>query len=361
MTDRKISLGQWMTVLFLTLFPLGTEGLPDRLWEVGAAAWVCPLLAGAVAVGAAAILTRRPVLGQGDLAGGILRRWGGKVGRSLTALFFLWGLVLTTAHAARIGGRLSDSLRASPVLITAVVLLLAGWLAAGGVPAFARTCEIFALAVGFGFLLIFLFGVFRLDWENVLLWNWGELARVPQGTLSAGGVLAVGAYALFLLGDVRAETASRRWALTRLSSIFLLLAAAMVLVLGRLGAALAAQIDRPFFQMVSGLGFEGAFQRLEELVSALWVLGDLALLGVLLLSLRRLLAVTLQRQESRAPGWIVPAVAFLGSIHVSLWNRVLAGPLLPAGSLAALVLLLCCLAGVKKGHAKKSEKIEKRD
>ena len=48
--------------------------------------------------------------------------------------------------------------------------------------------------------------------------------------------------------------------------------------------------DRPFLQMVSGLGFEGAFQRLEELVSALWVLGDVALLGLLLLCLGRLLA-----------------------------------------------------------------------
>ena len=40
MTDRTISLRQLMTVLFLALFPLGTEQLPGRLSAVGAAAWL---------------------------------------------------------------------------------------------------------------------------------------------------------------------------------------------------------------------------------------------------------------------------------------------------------------------------------
>ncbi|MFQ9411673.1 MAG: hypothetical protein ACLR1T_12290 [Evtepia gabavorous] len=47
MKDRTISLRQLMTVLFLALFPLGTEQLPGRLSAVGAAAWLCPILAGA--------------------------------------------------------------------------------------------------------------------------------------------------------------------------------------------------------------------------------------------------------------------------------------------------------------------------
>ena len=46
--------------------------------------------------------------------------------------------------------------------------------------------------------------------------------------------------------------------LRRLALLFALLAGAVLLVLGQLGSALAAQVDRPFLQMVSGLGFEGA-------------------------------------------------------------------------------------------------------
>ena len=302
MTDRTISLRQLMTVLFLALFPLGTEQLPGRLSAVGAAAWLCPILAGGIAVALVALLGRSPVLGQGDLGQRIAQRWGQRTGRVLAGLFLLWGLYLTAAHAARIGSRLSDSLRASPILITAVALLLAGWMASGGLPAFARACEVFALAVGFGFFLIFLFGVFRLQWDEVLLWNWQELSQVPQGVFTAGGTVAAGGYVLFLLGDVRPEEKSRGTVMRRLGGLFLLLGAGMLLVLGRLGADLAAQINRPFFQMVSGLGFEGAFQRLEELASALWVLGDAALLGLLLLCLRRLAAAGPKRIQEAGLG-----------------------------------------------------------
>ncbi len=355
MTDRKISLGQWMTMLFLVLLPLGTEGLSSCVWEVGAAAWLCPLLAGAVVVGVAACLSRRPILGRGDLGEQISQRWGNRTGRVVAGIFFLWGIYLTTAHAARVGGRLSDSLRASPVFITAVVLVLAGWLAAGGVPAFARACEIFALAVGFGFLLIFLFGVFRLEWEHVFLWRWEELAQVPRGTLSVGGVVAAGGYGLFLLGDVRPERGGRRVVLRRLGTLFLLISAAVFLVLGRLSAALAEKIDRPFFQMVSGLGFEGAFQRLEELVSALWVLGDAALLGLLLLCLNRLLAQVFHREPSQRMGWGVTGLVFLGSVNVSYWNDILSGVILSVGNLLALLALLVLLAAVRQEKKKQKK------
>ena len=65
MTDRTISLRQLMTVLFLALFPLGTEQLPGRLSAVGAAAWLCPILAGGIAVALVALLGRSPVWGSG--------------------------------------------------------------------------------------------------------------------------------------------------------------------------------------------------------------------------------------------------------------------------------------------------------
>lgn len=359
MTDRKISLHQLLTILFLTLLPLGTERLPGRLSSVGAAAWLCPLLAGAVAVLLAAVVSRKPVLGQGGLGQGLTRCWGQRAGRVAAGLFLLWGLYLTAAHSARIGSRLSDSLRASPVLITAAALLLAGWMASGGLPAFARACEVFALVVGFGFFLIFLFGIFRLRWEYILLWNWQELAQVPKGALSAGGTVAAGGYVLFLLEDVRPEPKARRKGLRRLGGLFLLLAAGVLLVLGRLGPQLAAQVNRPFFQMVSGLGFEGAFQRLEELASALWVLGDAALLGLLLLALRRLTAQLLARQESKGMGWGITGVVFLGSIPISYWNGVLEGDLLPAGNLVALALLVLCWELTRK-KSKNLKKFEKR-
>lgn len=355
MRDDTISLRQMGAVLFLALFALGTELLPERLAASGGAGWLCPLLAGAIAVGLGALLLWRGHPRR--LAERLCRH--GWAGRAAVWAFLLWGVVLTAAHAGRIGGRLSDSLHASPVWLSAAALLLAGWMAAGGLPAFARACEIFALAVGTAFALIVLFGAFRLRWDLVLLWRREELAQVPGGAVSTLGAVAAGGYALFLAGDVAREEGWERRLLRRMGWLFGLLGAAMLLVLGRLGAALTGQIDRAFFQMVSGLGFQGAFQRLEELASALWILGDVALLGLLLLCLRRLLANGLGRAERPAQGWILTGAVFLLSMDAAFWDRVLAGQLLPVGNLIAGALMAACLF-VPGEETKKEKKFSKK-
>lgn len=352
MKERRVSLTQLLKGLTLALFPLGTQRLFHWLAPAGSAAWLCPLAAGAAVVLLGALLGRRT--GWGDPLG----PWKGKGGRILALLLLLWGLFLTAAHAARVGSRLADALGGSSLLMTVLILALAGWMAAGGLPAFLRACEIFSLAVGAGFVFILLSGVFRLQWDYVLLWQGQELAQVPLGALSAAGTLAAGCYVLLLLPQVTLEEGGRRRVLGRLGGLFAALSAAMLLVLGRFGPALTSQIHRPFFQMVAGLGFEGAFQRLEGLVSALWVLGDVALLGLLLLSLQPLL------DRLAGPGfggrrvWAVTGAVLLLSLPAGFWQVVLEGPILPAGNLLAggLILTLSLLSGRREKTLKKFQK-----
>ena len=280
---------------------------------------------------------------------------GRKALRGFALVLLAWGLFLTGAQGARIGERLAQSLRASPLLLTAAVLALAGWLIAKGLPAFARTGEIFGLAVGAGFGLIVLFGVFGVAWDRVILWDWAALEEVPGGALSAAGTLAAGGYALLLLGQVRPEEKQKRVLRRKLGVLFGSLAVGMLLVVGRLGAGLTGQIDRPFFQMVSGLGFEGAFQRLEELASALWVLGDVALLGFLLLCMRRLLAALAGREESSGLGWIVTGGSFLLALPLAHGRGIEILSVVPVGNLVAVGVMSLCL-GWKMAFSKKSEK-----
>ena len=327
MHDHTISFRQLRAILLLALLPLATELLPNRLQGAGSAAWLCPLLAGAVVVLLGLLFLKRKFLGNGDLGQQMQQQWGKGPARTLTALFFLWGLFL----------------------------LLAGWMTARGLPAFARACEVFALAVGFGFALILLFGIFRLRWGYVLLFTIEELAQVPNGALTTLGTLALGIYALFIIGDVREEKGSGWRGRLAMGGLFLLAAAAVLLVLGRFGPALAGKIDRPFFQMVSGLGFQGAFQRLEELASALWVLGDEALLGLLLLSLRRLLAQTTGWKEGPAMGWSLTALVFLGALPTAFWNGVMNSGILPWGNLVIGTGILLILA-----FSRKSKKTSKK-
>ena len=123
-------------------------------------------------------------------------------------------------------------------------------------------------------------------------------------------------------------------------------------------AGLTGQIDRPFFQMVSGLGFEGAFQRLEELASALWVLGDVALLGLLLLCMRRLLAGLVGRKESSGLGWIVTGGSFLLALPLAQGRGIEVLSVVPVGNLIAIGVISLGL-GVKVAFSKKLKKDEK--
>ena len=203
--------------------------------------------------------------------------------------------------------------------------------------------------------LIVLFGVFGVAWERVILWDWAALEEVPGGALSAAGTLAAGGYALLLLGQVRPEEKQKRVLRRKLGVLFGSLAVGMLLVVGRLGAGLTGQIDRPFFQMVSGLGFEGAFQRLEELASALWVLGDVALLGFLLLCMRRLLAGLAGREESSGLGWIVTGGSFLLALPLAHGRGIEVLSMVPVGNLVAMGVMSLGL-GWKMAFSKKSEK-----
>ena len=107
--------------------------------------------------------------------------------------------------------------------------------------------------------------------------------------------------------------------------------------------------------MVSGLGFEGAFQRLEELASALWVLGDVALLGFLLLCMRRLLAALAGREESGGLGWIVTGGSFLLALPLAHGRGIEVLSVVPVGNLIAMGVMSLCL-GWKMAFSKKSEK-----
>lgn len=352
-TINTISIRQLGTLLVLALLPLGTEVLPSRLSQAGGAAWLCPLGAGGLLLALVALWGRWITpgrtfedLGAAEGAEGLAGLCAGSAGMG------------AVSHRGA-GG--ADRGAAGAVLAGVSAAADGGGAGAGrvarcqGAAGLCADGEIFGLAVGAGFVLIVLFGVFGVAWDRVILWDWAALEEVPGGALSAAGTLAAGGYALLLLGQVRPEEKQKRVLRRKLGVLFGSLAVGMLLVVGRLGAGLTGQIDRPFFQMVSGLGFEGAFQRLEELASALWVLGDVALLGFLLLCMRRLLAALAGREESGGLGWIVTGGSFLLALPLAHGRGIEILSVVPVGNLVAMGVMSLGL-GWKMAFSKKSEK-----
>ena len=146
-----------------------------------------------------------------------------------------------------------------------------GW---GKGAAFFRAVEIFWLALVVTVGAILLLGLPRIQW------SW---ALAPAGdwksSLAAGGLtMGTGLFVLPHLYRIEAGPGEDRPGLAWLGALGAVSAGLALLTAGLLHPAVAEQLDGPFFVAA---GLLGDSARLEGLVSALWLLPDLALAGLL--------------------------------------------------------------------------------
>ena len=363
MKDQMISMRQLMTLLLLGLFTLGADLLPS-LSGAGAALWLTPLLCLPILLlGITIGFSGRKVKERKDLGEGLLNLCGRMVGKVLCFLFLLWGFVLLTVNVARCTARLGTA-EGSPVIFVALVLALAVWMAHGKLSAAARSCEIFYLIVGVSILAVILLAVPRVQFGNVLLLRRAELLALPGSMVSLFGLLSMGLYVFFFLGSVTVRKKDKMACYRRMSLLFVSLGALMFLILGCFGAPLVAKLERPFFQMVAALGVEGAFQRLEALYSALWMLGDLALFVLLLFALKRLTACVIGNKETTWSAVVLSALALGSGVYLVGQEgmlRFVERTLLPRGGLLVGAILLLLFFLVKRRELKRGNGADEKD
>lgn len=202
--------------------------------------------------------------------------------RPLTFIYIMWALLLGAARLRLSVRRLQFTGQGESGAWFVLLVLAAGaaWLAWGKEEAFLRAAAVFGRA-----LSVVLLGVLGLTLAQVRIEEVAPLDVLPalNGALSALGVLCVGVYGAFVWDGTPTKVVGRAALGCGLLSLMLLS------VLGNLGVELAAALEDPFLSLCRHVGVAGAFQRVESLISALWLLGDLALAGLLLWACRRLL------------------------------------------------------------------------
>ena len=114
----------------------------------------------------------------------------------------------------------------------------------------------------------------KTEWKRLL---------VPAGAwldsaMGMAQILTAGLYTLPHIYKVRQEERSRAGSLTWLTALGAVSVLLSALTAGVLGPALTAQLRDPFF---AGISVLGRTARLEGLASALWLLPDLVLAGLL--------------------------------------------------------------------------------
>ena len=313
----------------------------------GKGAWLAPLAAIPLVLLGGWLLAR--LSGGGGLASA-LRSGLGVLGVPVLLIYMVWGELLLSLRLRLCAQRLAAAGYRDGTLWF-FLLAVAGvtlWMGLGRVAPFARAGQVFLtlLLVTGGVVLLLSLSQVRPE-RTLPLWV-EDVVPVLRSAPAAAGALGWSLYGAFLAGQVRPLRDKKGWHwLAWGAGGCLLLVLAQWITLGSLGTGLAARLEAPFFALAKSIGVEGAFQRVESVVSALWVLADLMLAGLLLLALRTAAGELIPVGE----GWAAAGCALLGVVLAvtlfaqgrgGLWNR----EIVPWGNLILGLLLpaaICCI------------------
>ncbi|NCE63761.1 spore gernimation protein [Pseudoflavonifractor sp. 524-17] len=321
MKEDKITLGQLLALLFGALLSPMLLLLPRQTaMAAGKGGWLCSIAAVPAVLAAAwalSVLLRARPEGNG-LSAGLEAAFGKGLGRGVTAVYLLWGLLLLGWNTRWCAFRfLSTGYRNGPLNLFIVILLAVTFqVGRRKLSVLARAGEVFALALGAGLGLSLLFAAFHMERANLGPLGAGEAAGIGRGTAPVLGLMGYGVFAAFLGGRVERRPGQRRRLLRWAGLMCAGLTAFQLVCMGNFGPGLIVRMEIPFFMMIKGVGVPGAFERVESLLMALWVLADLCLLGLLFFACRQIGEDWWGGKESRRLPWGI----ILAGAALALWT-----------------------------------------
>ena len=373
MEQDKISRTQLMALLWAGVMAPAAELLPALLLPgAGKGAWLAVALAAPLVLAAGWLLGG--LAGREGLAKGFTRRLGRKLGGAILIMYMVWGMFLLTLRLRLCAQRLFSSGERDGALwfflLAPAALLL--WMSRGKLAAFARAGQLFLTALLVTAGVVLGLSLFQARAERLFPLWWSQPLPAAGSVLSAAGVMGWGLFLPFLMGDVRdqGEKKNWHWLFWGLGGA-LLLSAAQAVILGNLGVGLAGRLENPFFALAKNVGVEGAFQRVEGVVAALWSFADLTMGGILVFSLRAIAAELLPEKCLPWSAWAAVLLGTAGALVLfptadaaEEWNR----QVVPAGNLLLGVAIPMvaelwsgCVAWSKDGAKGKKGERRKKD
>lgn len=351
MPKDYISLRQLLALLFAALLSPMIQILPrETVFLAGKAGWLAALFALPVVLLLCWAYSAAPGALGGDMARGLETAFGRWIARALVLLYLIWGVLLLGWNTRWCAYRaLSINYRNAPMpLFILGLLALTLWLGHKSLSAFCRAGEIFALALGCALALALGLAVLRTEWNNVgPIWV-EDLPGAAGGAVPLLGLAGYGVLGAFLAGQVRRRDEDRGRLLRWGALWCALLAAFQLIAIGCFGPGLIRQMETPFFMLLRGVGVPGAFERVESLIMSLWLLADLAFLGLILFACRAMVGYLFPKAKR---GWVTAGlgVAAGGLALFTLENLFslswVMERLIPAGNLI-LGIAVPLLAGI---------------
>lgn len=304
--QEPLSPAQLQILIWAGLLAPVAEALPKLLLpDAGRNAWMSVLVGGLLALGLGRLLST-----CGSCPARRLKEGLGRTGGTLALLLYIgWTQLLLALRLGLCADRLLlwGGRDGSRLFFLVVLTLLLLRLALSPLTAFARAGQIFFVALAAAALLILALALPAARPQRLL-----PMRPTPlSSALTAAGLLTAWAGpAVFL--PVAYE--GRPYKMRRDLLAVLLMTVGQAVILANLGAGLSEQVEVPFFTLAKSVGVEGAFQRAESAVAALWIFADLVLAGLLVNAQRQML-----REVSRHETGLV-IVLILSAALAAYWG-----------------------------------------
>lgn len=285
---REPTVRQLQAMSFVILLSPTTRLIPGAAARAaGNAGWLCPVVAAPVCAAVALIVTRAMRnRAEGEGLGEVVVRAFPRFGRAVLLLYGLW-LALYAGFAVRSGASrfiYTIYTGSSPWPFVAVGLLTALAAALGSVKRLARSAEIFRPLLLLTLVPILGFGLAQMEFDELLPVSVLDAPGVAVGALEVLGTVSfVLVNVPFLETGTPVSGRGRSMAAWSVREC-LLLVAAVAAVIGRFGPELTASLTYPFFALVRNTGLLGVSERIEALVTGLWVLSDFVLCAFALMA-----------------------------------------------------------------------------
>lgn len=311
--EERVPQRRALVLLFAALLSPIVRIVPGTsVRTAGNAGWLAPLIALPLLLAALWVIGGGLRQTEGGLAGLYCAAFGQGLGRAACGLSaaVLW--VLFCGGLRFFGERFVSTMYPNTELgmFFSFLLLVLLWMRGRSLAAWARAGQIFFYVAIVVELLVLALNLGEIKPYHVLpIWT-GDLGPVALASVPIIGAVASGTALGFLTGEV--VLGSRGRTMGWCAGFCLLMLVTGFVTIGYFGPETTGELQVPFFSLAKEAGIPGAVERLESVVSCVWVFVDVLFLGMMMKGTVRALCAALNcGEEARLTGPLLLA-AFAG-------------------------------------------------
>lgn len=319
-----VSMRQILRIFFVGILSLIIKVIPRQTTELsGKGTWVAALLAVPSILFLLWILhlLLRHAKGKhlGEIYCDIFGTIGGKI---LTAIYFLWAVMMMCIIARDYGDRFLATTYQNEVLaiFIAILLVLVFITARGSLRAFGRVGELCFTILLTVIILVILFSASKAntDLQRVVALAPEDILAAVPSVFPYLSMMGLATYSGFLWSSIQLGIQENRKLIIRWVFMFaLLLAVLQIAILSTMGIELVPHLQFPLFYLIKNITVFGVFERLESVIIALWVATDYIFMNLLAILCVNILKFLFRLEKTKELVGPLLLLVFAGSLLIT--------------------------------------------